>query len=469
MRFRIAAAPDVVQVVALVAAVNVIVAGAALAGLAIPLLGLAIVVPLVLAVVDRPQRGLLALVALTPFNGLLVLLPLPPLAAYWKEAVVLATLAATFVAPAAARGGNDRRLPRWTPGLAVFAALGVVSAAVVGGLPGLVGLKITLFAVLVLVAVWRCPFDAGERDRLVTILMVVGAITAAFGLVQQVMGPERLNAMGFPYNDTIRFAGSFMRSFSTFIQPFGFGFFLMVVILIGLPVSLEEPRRLRSQLFLIALPFLGLATLTTIVRGAWLGLAVGVVYLGAHRYRLLLLVLPLALVAVLFLPSEAAAPAFSGSSSAERADGWRQNLPLALERPLGGGIGTTGSAALAAARLSGADVETYQTDNYYIKLLLEFGLIGLWSFGLLLVGIFSETRRTSRRAPGPDGALLAGASACIVGIAAACLVATYFEIFPMDLLFWLFAGVAADLGSRPAPVVLPRSVEVLSEVAYVQQ
>ena len=416
---------------------------------ALPLLLVgALAVPAALLILDRPQRGLLALVALTPFNGLLVLVPLPPLAGYWKDGLVLLTLVGTFVAPPSARGRPGRRLPQWTIGLVVLIGLGVISAAAVGGLQALVGLKITFFAVLAGVTVWRCPFDARERDRLVTTLMVVGAITAAIGLLQQVVGPEYLAGLGFTYNDTIRFAGSFMRSFSTFIQPFGFGFFLMLVLLVGVPAALEDTGRFRNQVFLVLVPLYGLGLLSTIVRGAWLGAAIGIAYLAAQRYRALLLLVPLALVAVIFLPPEATAAAFSSSSSAERAQGWQENVPAVLDHPMGTGLGSTGSAALATARLSGERIKAYQTDNYYIKVLLELGIVGAWLFVLLLVGLFSELRRTSMHLQGPDAALASAATAMVLAAAAACTVATYFEIFPLDLLFWMIVFTAADLATQ---------------------
>jgi hypothetical protein len=436
-----------VATAALVVAANVVLLLAAAAGVLPLVLVVAVAAPVALAIVERPQRGLLALVALTPFHGLLVLVPLPPLAGYWKDALALAVLAATFLAPASARGRPGRALPRWTTGLVLLVGLGLASAVVVGGVQALVGLKITFFAVLVGVAAWRCPFDRRERDRLVTILMAVGAVTAAIGLLQQLVGPAYLASIGFTYNDTIRFAGSFMRSFSTFIQPFGFGFFLMVVLLVGVPAALEDTARLRNQAFLFLLPLYGLALLSTIVRGAWLGAAVGIAFLGALRYRALLLLIPLALVAVVFLPPEATAAAFSGSSSAERTAGWQENLPSVIDHPLGTGLGSTGSAALATARLSGEPIKTYQTDNYYIKVLLELGLLGLWIFVLLLGGLFSELRRTSMRLRGTDAALASSAAAMVLAAAAACTVATYFEIFPLDVLFWLLVFTVADLGA----------------------
>ncbi len=438
--------------------VGVVVANGAVVALAAAGMGTVAVALAVVAVATpmflrRPQLGLLALVAVTPFNGLLLMLPAPGLLSYWEEIVTVAVFGATFVAPASARATPGRRRPGWFPALAGFAALAVASAVVVGGAQGIFGLKITLFYALALWAVWRCPFNARERDLLVTILVTVGLITAVIGLGQQAIGPARLNALGFPYNSTIRFAGGFMRSFSTFIQPFGFGFFLMIVLLVGVPAALEQPNRLRSRLFLFASPIYGLALVTTIVRGAWLGVAVGVAYLAASRYKFLLLGIPVALIAVLFVPPEAAAPAFSDASSVERADGWRANANRVAARPLGEGIGSTGSAALAVERLGG-DALTYQTDNYYFKVILELGILGLWMFLLLLAAGFSEARRTSRTRDGPDAALASAVAATILAAAVASLVASYLDILPMDLLFWLLLGVSADLAASRSAVAI---------------
>jgi len=92
------------------------------------------------------------------------------------------------------------------------------------------------------------------------------------GIAQQFMGPERLSVLGYQYNSNIRFSGSFMRSFSPFIQPFGFGFCVMTVLLVAVPVAFEDLSRRQNRLFLLATPILGLAVVSAIVHGAWLGL-----------------------------------------------------------------------------------------------------------------------------------------------------------------------------------------------------
>src|SRR4051812_42681422 len=246
----------VVPVLLLVAAANALVVGLVHVGHPELLVLLAVGVPTVAAVIDRPQRGLLLLATLAPFNGLLVLTPGIGVLAGWKEALTLLTLGATFVAPAPSRGAQDRRLPGWAAAVGGLAVLSIASAVVVGGLQAAVGLKIGFFYVLAGVAAWRCPLDARERDHLVSIIMGVGVVTAAVGLLQQALGATRLHDLGYEYNTTIRFTGHILRSFSTFNQPFGFGFFVALSLLIGIPQVLTEPHRNRNKLFVLFLPIL---------------------------------------------------------------------------------------------------------------------------------------------------------------------------------------------------------------------
>src|SRR5437764_570255 len=88
---------------------------------------LALALPVLAALVHRPQRGLLLLVAIAPFNGLLISHHAPSGLSGWKEALALVTLAATFLAPAEARGQPGRRLPGWVPAVAALVALGAIS------------------------------------------------------------------------------------------------------------------------------------------------------------------------------------------------------------------------------------------------------------------------------------------------------------------------------------------------------
>ncbi|MDQ6949061.1 MAG: O-antigen ligase family protein [Actinomycetota bacterium] len=432
--------PATAAVGALVA-VNLVVLAMVVAGWAWVALAAAVLVPLTGALVARPQRGILLLAGLLPFHSLLLVAGFPAWADRWKEGLVLAVLAATFVAPSGARGVR-RPLPGWAPAMAGLFAVSVFSGLLVGGLQAVVGLKIAFFFVLVAVIVWRCPLDATERDHLVTILMVCGVVTALYGIAQQVLGPARLNQLGYAYNDTIRTTGGFLRSFSTFNQPFGLGFFLMVVLLVGVPHALGQPGRLRSRLFLLSVPILVVALALTFVRGAWLGLAAGLAYLGFTRFRVVLLAIPITAVALLFLPSDVSLAALGSASGIERVNTWNESVNRIVANPLGVGVGSSGSASEKVAELQGRGA-IYQPDNYYVKTVYELGVLGLWMLLLLLAAAFMATRADSRRLAPNDAILSTSVSALVLAVAVASLVATYFEIFPMDAYFWLLLGVVA--------------------------
>jgi hypothetical protein len=417
------------------------------------LLALALAVPLVFALRRRPQQGVIVLVALVPFDGLRLISHLPSSVSTWKELLVLAILGATFLAPPEARAKSDhRRLPSWAPAVIGLLVLGLVSATVVGGEQAITGFRIDYFYLLLAVAVWRCPLSEKEKDRFVTVLMVTGALTALVGIAQQVMGGARLNALGYPYNTVIVTAGGHLRSFSTFASNFEFAFFLMVVLLMGLPCALSDTRRFRNRAFLAYLPIFAAALLLTFTRGAWLGLAIGGVYLGLRRYRLLLLAVPAVVLAFAFLPGSITSTSFSSASLSERGVGWQQNFEQVLSHPFGVGIGAAGAAAAKVAKLEagGTQVDTsvpgsptYQPDNYYYKTVYELGVLGLWLWILLLASAFASAARIARTKSGSESSFALGAAACVAAAAAASLVATFFEIFPMDVLFWLLIGTVA--------------------------
>ena len=394
------------------------------------------------ALVLRPQRGVLLLAALLPFDGLQQIVGFP---AGWKEALTLAVLGATFVAPFAVRSAG-RRLPQWGYLILALAAVGVVSAVLVGGSRGLVGLKVGFFYVLLGLAVWRCPLDARERDRLVSILMATGFATAMFGLVQQLLGPDRLVDLGYEYNTDIRTAGGFLRSFSTFDTSFAFALYLMVVVLVGLAVALGAPRRLRNRLFLLSLPVILAAMAVAITRVAFLGLAAGLVYMAITKYRSLVVVFidGVVIAAVLLVAAASFSGAFLSTSSSEaRFDLWGGNVAEIAAHPFGAGVGATGAAAEKAAEVVGSDEEVFQPDNYYFKLAYEFGVIGLWLFALVLVAAATSAHQVARRLTGTDAAFASGVTACVIAAAVACVVSTYFEIFPLDAYFWLLLAVVA--------------------------
>jgi hypothetical protein len=406
------------------------------------LLLLAISFPFLVAIATRPQIGFLIVGVLVPYDGLLVIIHTPKFTEGYKEALVIYS----FVWAALTLVRNERPKqthPRYVAPLAFYIGIGVLSAMREHNIDSLVGVKTSFFYVLIPLALWWCPFSRKERDALITIIMVNGFITALYGLYQQVLGGAGLVKLGYEYNTQIRTTGSFLRSFSSFLQHSAFGLFLMMVLLVCVPIALDELPRLRSKLFLASTPVLLLALAFTFVRSAWIGLAVGAAYLAFHRYRVLLFFAPFVLPLIVVLPGSFEQGAFYSGSFQERQTSWSANLNKAAD-PIGNGIGTTGSAAEKALEVKSLHQEFYQPDNNYFKVLYELGVFGLFFFIMVLIAAFLYTRDVEKQVHGADRALCAGAAANILGVMVAAYTIVYFEVFPNELFFWLLLGAVAS-------------------------
>lgn len=433
---------------------------AVLSGLGPLLLVAALAAPIVAAVVLRPQRGLLLLAVLVPFDGLLLVVDLPAPVAVWKE-VLLGFTVAGAVRARLLPGRRSGPVPGWAialGGMGAVALVGIVASDVTLVRAG-VGLKVAFFGAVAGVVAWACPLDGRERDRLVTIFGTVGAFVALVGLWQQVVGPERLHDLGYDYNSVIRFSGSTMRSWSTFNQPFPFAYYLMVTVLLCGSVALARPDRRRNRLLLWLMPVYLAGLAVSVVKGAWLALAVGLVYLAVSTYRRLLHALP-AFAGVIAVGLLLGLGSFFVSDSLFiRFDRWAEAPAAVVADPWGSGIGSAGAAAAKAEGLAGGQASSregragttllvYQPDNHYVKVGYELGVVGLWLFLLALVSAHATARRASRQPA--DRGFGAGVAAVVVASAVASLGATFFEIFPLDYLVWLLVGVvSAPEPSRP--------------------
>jgi hypothetical protein len=418
-------------------------------GNAVVAFAIALFAPILVAIARRPQFGILLFVALAPFDGLRLLVEIPVVGAAGKFVLAGLVLAATFVCPHEARAQDRRRLPRWAVPLSGFVLVGLASAVAVGFVQGGVGLKFNFAYLLVAWAVWRCPLDARDRDRLVSIFMVTALVAAVVGIAQQVLGSVAVHNLGYDYNSTIRFIGSRLRSFSTFENAPAFALYVSLALLMGVPQALRDTKRFRNRCFLLLIPVYLLGMGTSFTRSGLLAFAAGVLYLGLRRYRVVIAVLPLVLLAFLFFGGNVTETLSSSSSLTERTSGWQANVDQVRTHPLGAGIGAVGGAAETVNELTGR-TGRYQPDNYFFKTAYELGLLGLWMLVLFLIAAVISTHTAADRLTGMDQAFADGVTATIVGAIVASFTASYFEIFPMDMLFWLLLTVVATMDARPA-------------------
>ena len=246
--------------------------------------------------------------------------------------------------------------------------------------------------------------------------------------------------------------GPSSRSFSTFDQPFSFGYFMMIVILVCLPVALADPWHNRNRLFMLTLPLLGLGLLSTFVRRR-------VARCGGWR--------PLPRVQPTSrLPSRD--PAWSRrppvparrrvvvgvvrDEFAGTVDLWSTKLVPVLQHPLGAGIGTAGATAEKVQLLQKQTVNYFQPDNNYLLVAYELGLFGLLGVRRTARDDLPVHTAQSTVRAGPDAAFAAGTAAFVLAIATASTIATVLQILPRTSCLDLLTVVATSGAVAVTPV-----------------
>ena len=294
-------------------------------------------------------------------------------------------------------------------------------------------------------------------SALLAILLYLAGQDAA-ARVLSALGP-----LGYPTdpNDILRFIASttIWRATSTSVDPNIFGGLLMIGILLLLGRLLAQPSRKRWLAGGVALAIMGWALLLSYSRGAWVGLAAGVVLWALIRYRKALPVVALAAVIAVFALSgtDFGKHLVSGflvedKASAMRLGEYKDAVNFIGEYPFFGvGFGTTpnGSSAITPE----ADIYV-GVSNIYLLMALEVGLVGLAGFALVLGTLAVWSWWRYREADEEGRAWLATGSAVLFAAGVAGIADHYFFRFPhMIALFWALVAILAIAArlSQPAP------------------
>ncbi len=220
--------------------------------------------------------------------------------------------------------------------------------------------------------------------RQIDALVRVGLLSSVFpllaGLYQLVTGTGN------------RELSSFNRLVGTFAHPSAYAFYLVMIALLGVCVSLATDRR-RVRIWVAALVVLLLGSaILTYTRAAWLGLAVGLSVIGAFSNRRLLVAAFLAsAVLVMFFPqitdrlSDVSLSPDDPGSMASRVRLWVAAAPQIVSRPLvGHGLGSFGS------------YYHYDPHNDYLRVAFEIGVPGLLAYSWMLLSLIRVAWRAYR-------------------------------------------------------------------------
>jgi O-antigen ligase len=259
-----------------------------------------------------------------------------------------------------------------------------------------------------------------------------------------------------------------LRAISTSVDPNVLGGLLILAISLTIPQLVARRPWLRRRWGAPLLATMAVCLLLTFSRGAFVAIGAIAVFLGAIRYRRLLLVIALLAVIILVLPQTQeyiqhfrAGILIEDRATAMRLGEYKDALTLISRYPwFGVGFGGTPSIDLYIG-----------VSNVYLLMAEEMGLIGLSSFLLIMGVFFAYAWRAWRRMRTDSDAepILLGLMMALLGAMVGGIVDHYF--FNLDFphsvsLFWLYAGlavVAIKIGEEDgAP---ERGVDVTESVA----
>jgi uncharacterized membrane protein len=411
------------------------------------------------AVVVLPYRAelLLLLLAAFPWVDFLARRSLGGLSGAWDEMFLLGSFACLAWVVFVVRRWDLRTVPLLLPlCVAVVAAVGSVTLRDVPQAVGIFTLRVTFQPLLFYFLGFLLPRDRRIARWAVAIFLAASLLLAIHGLYQYATDAPMPASWIDTHEKTIG-----TRAYSIIENPNGLGAFLLLGTLLAAGLALQRIAT-RERLVLAAVAVvLAAGIAVTFSRGAWLGLAVGLMALMAlSRWRLLIGLGAAGAAVLLALPgvfAERLAFAFSNaylakSASAGRLYVWRIAANRIVENPWTGvGLGTFGGTSAFLFEWS-----RLWTDSFYLQLASEGGLVLLGAFlwvllraGKGLVAAYIDQADTYLRG------VAAGVFGGFVAVAFANLTASVWETVAVGSAFWFLVGFASaplDAGFR-----LPRA------------
>ncbi|MEX0881563.1 MAG: O-antigen ligase family protein [Candidatus Saccharimonadales bacterium] len=316
------------------------------------------------------------------------------------------------------------------------------------------GLIVNLRFLIFFLAIWIIATKSQWlKKQWPKLLLIPAAIVIFIGLLQRFVLPyDVLKYFGyssetiFPYQ-TINRDINYPRIMSTLRGANPLGAYLVLVLSASAIFFLKFTRRR------LAWGLFGFAALAALLfsysRGAWIGMALGAVFLGwisLKKIRTrnlalagLILLLIVGAASTLALRNNATFQNYffhtndrstvDESSNEEHISAFRNGLDDVLGEPLGRGIGTAGPASVYNEN------RVRIADNYFIQIAQEVGWLGLVVF--LAINFLAARELWFRRSDALPGILLIS----FVGLTAANLVSHAWTDDTLAYIWWGLAGV----------------------------
>lgn len=385
-------------------------------------------------------------------------LSIPVLSSYWDEALLILGILLVFHRRISAESPlRERTNVLDLPILQFFAVcltLFVLTTADHFDV-ALSGLRATAQSILWFFVLTRLLRDAADVRRVYLCMVLAAFVISLHGIYQYII------KVPIPPHWTDQAESSVRtRVYSIFGSPNILGDYLLLFTPMALALVYYSKKLWLRLLFLGMVACMLLGCLFTMSRGAWIGMIVGVVVFSLLVDLRLLALIGAGGVLSLAIPfvSSRVLYLFSGAFAESTARGGRQvrwntaigYLNTYADPRFGMGFGRFGGAVAMQNQIN-SNLEYFYVDNYYVKILVENGYVGLGSYLLMMLGLlwagFRSWYAVRREASRP---LVSGMLAGLCGVLAHCYFENIFEEPYMLVYFWTIAAMMVFLGMRRA-------------------
>lgn len=249
------------------------------------------------------------------------------------------------------------------------------------------------------------------------------------------------------------FKAGFVRIFSTFVHPNPFALYLVIIVAVFLPLAFTRSRMgLLARLIVLAS---GPLILGTYARFAWAGLLIVMTCVGLLRYRaLLFLAIPLLVLVGLIPEVQMRLADPLGGSFADRIRLWTGLYQQWIEAATSGGTMTSsvisivgglgpGASTLLIERVRGGTIPPH---NDFIRILVDYGALGLLLYVALLVVVIRLAYQTHRIVSDSSSKAIAlGFLALAVAYPVMSLTSNLVAATHNQVYFWTLAGLCVAL------------------------
>lgn len=314
------------------------------------------------------------------------------------------------------------------------------------------GYRATVQYMLWFFVITRLLRDDRDFKQLYLVMVLVAFVIALHGIYQYII------AVPIPSNWVDQAEQSVRtRVFSIFGSPNIMGDFMVLFAPMAAGMAYYCKDWKAKAFFWIVTFCMCFACLFTMSRGAWVAMAVAVlVFALLHDRKLFVLILAAGVVA-LFIPFVSSRIGYlftdefaESTANGGRASRWALGLTYLSANPVFGlGLGMFGGAVAMQNKVY-SWMSYFYMDNYYLKILVEMGYVGLTLFILLLVCLllvgFRAIWRTKQPTGGGMSPLCIGMFSGLCGVLTHCYFENIFEEPYMMAYFWMIAAMIVYLG-----------------------